>query len=202
MIEAMDVTYAVSWEEPSGSAGSGRLELGRDALLLEGRNGHSAITRAFPYRNVSGLRVARGADERLHGAPTLVIDLVGGRSLRIAGVGQPWIVTELASRLGALRHDPGLIERLVLVVPLKPGAKPRAEALLAKGPPFDPAELGLEKHEVFVTDQEVVFLFEGVPAVLLMRAAENESIWDSAGAWEPLVEGSVKYAEPAYTWPY
>jgi hypothetical protein len=197
----MGVTYAVSWEEPDGSPRSGRLELGTDALLLEGRNGGAAVTRAFPYKNMSGLRVARAAHERLGDRPTLIVDLVGGRSLRIAGVAQPGIVSELASRLSALRHDRRLSERLALVVPLKPGSRPKAESLLAKGPPFDPAGLGLESHEVFLTDDEVVFVFEGVPGVLLTRSAENETIWDAAEAWEPLVEGSIRFAERVYAWP-
>ena len=197
----MQTTYAVSWEEPDGSPGSGRLELGTDALLLEGGNGGSAVRRAFPYRNMSGLRVARGADERLQDRPTLIVDLDGERLLRIAGVAQPGIVSELASRLSELRHDQRLSERLALVVPLKPGAKPKAASLLAKGPPFDPAGLGLQNHEVFLTDHEVVFVFEGVPALLLDRSAENEEIWAAAGAWEPLVDGRVRFAERAYVWP-
>jgi hypothetical protein len=99
----MGVTYAVSWEEPDGSPGSGRLELGTDALLLEGLNGSSAVRHAFPYGNMAGLRIARTANERLQGRPTLIVDLVGGRTLRLAGVAQPGIVSELASRLAALR---------------------------------------------------------------------------------------------------
>ena len=197
----MRVTYAVSWEEPDGSPGSGRLELGTDALLLEGRNGGSAVIRAFPYRNMSGLRVARAAHERLGDRPTLIVDLFGGRTLRIAGVAQPGIVSELASRLNTLRHDRRVSERLALVVPLKPGARPKAESLLAKGPPFDPAGLGLDNHEVFLTEDEVVFVFEGMPDVLLHRSAENETIWDAAEAWEPLVEGSIRFAERVYAWP-
>jgi hypothetical protein len=197
----MRITYAVSWEEPDGSPGSGRLELGTDALLLEGRNGGSAVTLAFPYRNISGLRVARAGHERLQNRPTLVVGLVGGRSLRIAGVAQPGIVSELAFRLSSLRPDRRLSERLVLVVPLKPGAKSEAASLLAKGPPVDPAGLGLENHEVFLTDDEVLFVFEGVLDVLLSRSAESETIWKAAEAWEPLVEGTIRFAERVYAWP-
>jgi hypothetical protein len=197
----MRTTYAVSWEEPNGSAGSGRLELGADALLLEGQNGSSGVSRAFPYRNVSGLHVARSGGQRLHDRPTLIIELAGGGSLRITGVGQAWIVTELASRLGELRHDRRMIERLAVVLPLKPGAKPRAERLLAQGPPFDPSQLRLENHEVFLTDQEAIFVFEGVPDLLLMRSAGNETIFTAAAAWEPLLDGSVRFAERAYAWP-
>lgn len=197
----MRVTYAVSWEEPDGSPGSGRLELGADALLLEGRNGSSAVNRPFRYSEMSGFRVARATDERLQGRPTLIVDLLQGGSLRIAGVAQPGIVSELASRLSSLHHDRRLSQRLALVVPLKPGAKPEAESLLAQGPPFDPAGLGLESHEVFLSEHEAVFVFEGVPALLLSRSAENETIWAAAEAWEPLVEGSIRFAERTYSWP-
>jgi hypothetical protein len=197
----MPLTYAVSWEEPSGAAASGRLELGADALLLDGRNGNSARSRVFPYRDISGFRVARAVHERLQGRPTLIVDLAGEGSLRIAGVAQPGIVSELASRLSAARNERRLSQRLALVVPLKPGTKPRVESLLAQGPPFDPAALGLESHEVFLTDSEAVFVFEGVPAVLLNRSAEHETIWAAAEAWEELVDGSVRFAERAYAWP-
>jgi hypothetical protein len=197
----MQVTYAVSWEEPDGSTGSGRLELGPGALVLHGRNGAGALTRSFPYGEMQDVRVGRAPDERLGGRPTLVVELASGGLLRVAGVAQPGIVAELSTRLSALRHDPAATERLALVVPLKPGSRQAAEALLAGGPPFDPRELGLDHHEVFLTESEAVFVFEGVPAALLGRSAENDTIWAAAGAWEPLIDGRVRFAERAYAWP-
>jgi hypothetical protein len=131
----------------------------------------------------------------------LIVDLGAEGPLRIAGVAQPGIVSELASRLAAVRHDTRPSERLALVIPLKHGAKPKAESLLAQGPPFDPADLGLESHEVFLTEHEAVFVFEGVPSVMLRRSAEDETIWTAAEAWEPLVEGSIRFAERAFAWP-
>jgi hypothetical protein len=102
--QRMGATYAVSWQDPAGALGSGRLELGAEALLLEGRNGSSAVTLAFPYEQMSDCRVARSAGERLHARKTLVIDLAGGGTLRVAGIAQFGIVSELASRLSSLRH--------------------------------------------------------------------------------------------------
>ena len=197
----MQVTYAVSWEEPGGSSGSGRLELGARALVLHGQNGSGAVTRSFPYREMGGVRIARDTGERLLDRPTLVVELEGGSLLRIAGVAQPGIVAELAMRLSSLRHDRSAAERLALVVPLKAGTRARAEQLLADGPPFDPVDLGLDAHEVFVTDDEAVFVFEGVPAALLGRTAEDETIWAAAAAWQPLIDGPVRLAERAYAWP-
>lgn len=197
----MQVTYAVSWEEPDGSTGSGRLELGARALVLHGQNGSGAVTESFPYRGIEHVRVARGPAERLADRPTLVVDLARGGTLRLAGVAQPGIVAELATRISSLRHDPAATERLALVVPLKPGARAAAEKLLAGGPPFDPEQLGLDQHEVFLTENEAVFVFEGVPAALLERSADDEFIWAAAAAWKPLIDGRVRFAERAYAWP-
>ena len=197
----MQVTYAVSWVEPDGSTGAGRLELAAQALVLHGQNGHGEVSHSFPYRDLAEIRIARGSGERLGNRPTLVVDLVGGGELRIAGVAQPGIVAELATRLSALRHDPATTERIALVVPLKPGVRAAAERLLSAGPPFDPAELGLDRHEVFLTEREAVFVFEGVPAALLHRSADDEGIWAAAAEWDELVEGRVRFAERTYAWP-
>jgi hypothetical protein len=150
---------------------------------------------------MSNLRIARGSGDRLQGRPTLIVDLEGGGSLRVAGVAQPGIVSELATRLAELRHDRRLAERIAIVVPLKPGMKHRAASLLDGGPPFDPKELALESHEVFLTDREAVFVFEGFPTLVLERLAENETLWAAGSAWELLVDGSLRYAERAYAWP-
>ena len=50
---------------------------------------------------------------------------------------------------------------LVVVAPLREGAQERARELLAEGPPFDPEETVFDRHEVFLGEREVVFLFAG-----------------------------------------
>src|SRR5688500_9235882 len=63
------------------------------------------------------------------------------------------------------------MSRVAVVLPLNRGVRARAEALLAHGPPFDPAAAGLERHEVLVTDEEVIFLFAAPEQHLLDRLA-------------------------------
>lgn len=196
----MAVSYAVTWEEPDGSPRSGRLELRPDLLRLEGQNGGLPVEHAFRYRDIVGYHVARGTGERLHGRPTLIVDLATGDSVKVTSVAQGGIVSELASRLSVLHRDRPVSERAALVVPLKPGAKPQVEALLAKGPPFDPRTYGLERHEVFLTERGAVFVFEGVPAVLLEQWLADETVWTAAAGWEPLIEGPIRYADQAYAW--
>ena len=100
MIGPVGITYAVTWEEPDGSERAGRLEFGPEALTLEGRNSGLAVTHSFPYAEVRAFRIAIRNGDRLQGRPTLVLELRSGGALRIAGVVQPGIVAELASRLG------------------------------------------------------------------------------------------------------
>jgi len=196
----MRITYAVTWEEPGGARSSGRLELGADALHLEGGNGDGAASRKLPYADVSRFRLARSGGERLQGRPTLLLELREGQVLKIAGVSQPGIVAELSDRLGVLAADPSSMEKAAIVVPLKPGSKTAAEALLRNGPPFDPSRLGLVQHEVYLSDEEAIFVFQGLPSVFAERLAEDESFWNAATAWRPLMGGRARYADSAYSW--
>lgn len=196
----MRITYAVTWEGPEGTRRSGRLELGADALHLEGRNGDGAASKALPYSDVSRFRLARSSGERLQGRPTLLLELRGGEMLKIAGVSQPGIVAELSDRLAVLTGDPKAVETAAIVVPLRPGSRTEVEALLRNGPPFDPGKLGLVQHEVFVSEDEAIFVFHGLPSVFAQRLAEDDSFWNAATAWRPLVRGRARFAEAAYSW--
>jgi hypothetical protein len=196
----MPITYAVTWQEPDGDRHSGRLELGTDALRLEGRNGAGALKRSVRYGDVERYRLARSSGDRLQGRPTLILELADDDEIKIASVAQPGIIGEVAERLAGLSARPARVERAALVVPLRPGAKAEAEALLDKGPPFDPRALGLEGHEVYVTDDEVIFLFEGVASEFVEHLAADETIWEAASAWRPLIDGRIRYADQAYSW--
>ena len=52
------------------------------------------------------------------------------------------------------------MSRLVVVVPIVDGARDRVEELLRSGPPFEIEATQLSRHEVFLTDREVIFDFE------------------------------------------
>ena len=113
------------------------------------------------YDDLKEFRLARSSGDRVQGRPTLVLELTNGSELKLASVAQPGIVAELADRLHGLTGRWDTPERVALVVPIRPGSQAQAEALLAAGPPFDPSEFDLVSHAVFVTESEVVFLFEG-----------------------------------------
>lgn len=96
------------------------------------------------------------------------------------------------------------MEQLAIVARLKDGAEPRAAELIAKGPPFDPAEGGLERHTVYLSAGEVVFVFEAQEVEWIVDDLVDDPFrWlvaDAFADWRPLIEGEPRIARPAYTW--
>lgn len=81
------------------------------------------------------------------------------------------------------------MEQLALIARLKPGAEPQAAELIAQGPPFDISESGLKQHMVFLSADEVVFVFV--------------AHWGLLGAmdeWRPLVEDHPRIARCLFSW--
>ncbi|HXV33583.1 MAG TPA: hypothetical protein VD769_06205 [Gaiellaceae bacterium] len=93
------------------------------------------------------------------------------------------------------------MSRLVLVVPLRQGSLDRVRELLAEGPPFELATTRLERHEVYLTDREAVFVFEapGEAPPLRLRAG-NPALRTAAAAWRECMEGRPRKAETAFSW--
>jgi hypothetical protein len=96
------------------------------------------------------------------------------------------------------------MEKLAIVARLKDGAETKAAELLASGPPFDPEVGSLQRHAVYVSAGEVVFVFEGHEVEWLVDAIVTDPFhWDTAAAfdrWRDLIEGSPRIARPAYAW--
>jgi hypothetical protein len=92
------------------------------------------------------------------------------------------------------------VSRVVLILPLREGARQHAAELLRGGPPFDPEGVGLERHHAFVSDDDVVFVFEADDLDAAERLIGGESFWDAGQAWSDLVAGPPRLAEEAYSW--
>ena len=52
------------------------------------------------------------------------------------------------------------MQRLAVIAKLKPDAEERAIELIKEGPPFDPQGTGFQRHSVYLTSGEAVFVFE------------------------------------------
>src|SRR4051794_25937923 len=93
------MAYAVAWQNGDGRRYAGRLDLDHHALRLEG----SDVVDELPYAHLAEVRIARGADERLSGAPTLIVREHGGRIVRVACIGEPGVLRELLERISRIR---------------------------------------------------------------------------------------------------
>jgi hypothetical protein len=91
---------------------------------------------------------------------------------------------------------------IAVVVPLKRESHDAVRALLRGGPPFDPEEVtGLERHEVLLTAEEAIFLFEPrLGADALTSLVSEPSLWQVAAAWRYHLAGPPRLAEEVYSW--
>jgi hypothetical protein len=96
------------------------------------------------------------------------------------------------------------MQQLALVARLKPDMEVKAAELIAHGPPFGIDESDLERHTVYLSTGEVVFVFEGHEVEWIVDSMINSpfrwKISDALDAWRPLVEGSPRVARPAFSW--
>jgi hypothetical protein len=194
----MQRTYGVVWREGGAPLATGKLELLPRGLRLEGRD----HTQAIAYNELSGVHVGRTASERINGRPSVVLERLGHVPITIATVAQASLVGEIAERLAALQLDTEAPRRLVIVLPLRPGAEDAVRGLLAKGPPMDLEQVpGLVRHEILLTSDEVIFVFESENGSDAISAFLSRSeFWQAAGAWQEHVAGPPRLAESTYSW--
>jgi hypothetical protein len=195
-------SYAAIWREPGGAVATGKVVLEPDSLRVEGATGEGRLSRReLLYTELIGVRIGRGAGERLNDRPTLVLERASAAPLQLDVLGAGMLF-ELADLLAVLTLERAeRFERVVMVVPLKQDTVEQARLLTSAGPPFDPAVRGLERHEVFFTDTEAVFLFESPDAGdAVQRLARDPDAWRAALQWRQLLAGAPRLARSAYSW--
>jgi hypothetical protein len=204
--------YAVVFRAGAETPVAGALVTDEDRLVLEGRGRDGSVELRIPYQELTGVRVGRSAEERLNGRPALLLERGDEPLVQVEPLGVG-LLQELAHLLAALSTGNGEAEEQVeVVVPLKKDRLGRARELVAEGPPFDPAALGLRRHEVFLTTDEAIFVFVGRGVRrTLQRATRDPSLWRVGLAWRDCIGGRPHLAaeakmgrtrslQPVYTW--
>ena len=96
------------------------------------------------------------------------------------------------------------MQRVAIIASLKAGARERAEGLLAQGPPFELGEDGFDRHSVFLSESDVVFVFEGAYVEWelddLVSDFFHQRLQTSLARWRELVEGEPRLATGVYAW--
>jgi hypothetical protein len=197
----MRKSYGVVWQEDMLPLATGKLELLPRALRLEGHASSHPTVREIAYEGLVGVRVGRDA-ERIDGRPTIVVERRTGLPIMIATVPQTSVVGEIAERLTALQLGSEASRRTALVIPFKKSAREAVRGLLESGPPFDPEQItGLDRHEVFLTSAEAVFVFESkLGAEALEPLLSEPELWKAAAAWREHLAGPPRLAEDVFSW--
>jgi hypothetical protein len=197
----MRTSYGVVWREGALPLASGKLELLPRAVRLDGMAGSIPTTREIAYDLLSEIRIGRSAQDRIDGRPTLVLAPRSGEPVAIASVAQAGVISEIAERLAALQFGPAVRHRTAVVIPLREGSFEAVQSLLEAGPPFDPDRIGLDRHQVFLTSAEAIFIFESrLGEHALEPLLEQPELWQSAAAWHDHVTGPPRIAEDVYSW--
>ena len=93
------------------------------------------------------------------------------------------------------------VERLVVTLKLRKGTQEQAAKLIAAGPPFDPGDLGLARHAVYLGDDLVIFAFEGKDVEERVRRVIDDPVRSASfAAWVPLLAGRPALAHEVYYW--
>jgi hypothetical protein len=192
-------SYAAIWAEAGDVPCSGSVALAEEGLTLTGLALPAGEARLVRYADVVGAEVVREPSKRLNGYPTLWIERRGAPPLRISTIGLG-ILAELNQLLAAAIAS-GQRQLVAIVVPLRKRALADAAALIEQGPPIDLTALGVERHDVLLSDREVIFLFEGAQLDEAMRRLVHDpSVWQAASGWARVIAGPPRLAEQRFGW--
>jgi hypothetical protein len=96
------------------------------------------------------------------------------------------------------------MERVAIIARLKTGTAEQAGELLAAGPPFDLSAAGIERHSVFLSAGEVVFIFEGheVEWIVdeLIDAPFHYEVQRAFEDWRRIIDGPPRIAREQFAW--
>jgi hypothetical protein len=177
---------------------AGALSVEAHRLLFEGRSSSETVELSVDFDALREVRIGRRAGERLQGRAALLLERRDGPRIQVEPLGVG-LLGELADLLTGLSGEgSGRSERVAVIVPLRPGKLAQATELVAQGPPFDPAALGLTHHEVYLGPKEATFVFDGPRArSTLERATRDPTLWQIGLRWRGCIGGRPRLAVPA-----
>jgi hypothetical protein len=103
---------------------------------------------------------------------------------------------------GAGETGPGAPRRwLAFTARLRPGARERARELIGRGPPLELDGTGFDAHQVFLSNTDVVFVFESRGERQPVRVSgESAEVLRALRAWNDVLETAPVPAEVVFSW--
>ena len=190
----MEVAYGVRWRDTLGEV-EGRLTVGSQSLRLMPLKGKSVPLREVPYEAIDRLELT--STNVTHDRPVLVFHVLPTGRIEIeSGVGK-WILGDLLKEtLRVMLVQEPVPHRVLVSVKTKPEHWERVAELLKEGPPFDPFATSITRHDVFLLDDQVLFLFETDDH--LEGGDSLADAWRWAESWRELAS-EVRDAEQVFS---
>src|SRR5690349_16765247 len=116
----MRKSYGVVWKSGDGPLVVGKLGVQPLGFELDGLLEGEPRREYVGYDELLEARVGRGAEERISGRPTVVLERRSGATLFVSTVAQPSLVGEIVEGLAALQLGTHATRRTALVVPIDP----------------------------------------------------------------------------------
>ena len=95
------------------------------------------------------------------------------------------------------------MDRIAIVVPFAAEQRDVVARLLEAGPPYDLGEAGIDRHAVYLTAREAVFVFEAADIDWELDDLVHEphpQIAQALAHWRELVESEPRVARPVFAW--
>jgi 6-phosphogluconolactonase/glucosamine-6-phosphate isomerase/deaminase len=93
------------------------------------------------------------------------------------------------------------LERVMLAARLRDGTRRRAEQLVTAEVRASAPEKAFARGAIFLSDSEVVFLFEGAGAAdAVRRILDDPATSTVLGSWLPLFDGPLHRVYEAHSW--
>ncbi|MBI4898287.1 MAG: hypothetical protein HY827_07950 [Actinobacteria bacterium] len=93
------------------------------------------------------------------------------------------------------------MQSLIVVARLRPGVEAEVRELIAQGPPLDLQSSGLTRNTIYLSENEVVFLFEGPDAERVMHEFLNDPVASARlASWGHLIDGTPFMARREFDW--
>jgi hypothetical protein len=112
-------------------------------------------------------------------------------------------MTDRSDDLEGMQGPPSadVTDRVAVIAKLRPGSRERASEILAKGAPYELGEAGFRRHSVFLAEEAVVFVFEGLGIEELVRGLVDDPSRSAAfSVWGPLLEETPTLAREEFFW--
>lgn len=191
------VCYAAVFREGAGAPLTGAVVLEGERMLLVGGGALDCVGLELRYEELSEVRIGRSRDERLNGRPTLVLARPDAAPVIVQPL-ETAVLHELIDLVSTLTARGLRRVEVAVAVRFDPRRRERVREVIAEGPPFDPAALGLQRHEVYLGERDAFFVLTGPHAEqTLERAIREPSFWRAGLVWRRLLVGRPRVVDAA-----